>query len=255
VKFFILFLSVFLFADVSIKIKTKTVDMDYESTLFVTSKSYTKTFKARLFHKIIENNKYYIIQGDYGYSSYLLLINKKTAKTSTLPLGGFQQVKIKNNNLYFSNVYNNLFMSCSACSPWVDMVVKVENDKFVLLPKLMKNENKPLIIHPFIDNYGFLNFKEEKFYPTINTILYYLYIGENKKAAKIIKKYIKFQNKAQISIFVEDLLAAMKKSYFWHNILDNNHYFHYECDKRGCKKIYFDITDVKMDLFEKIKGK
>jgi len=180
------------------------------------------------------------------------LINKKNGKTEKLYIGNFQKIKVKNNKIYFAEIYNNLFMTCSGCSPWVDIVAEIKNNKFVLVPKLMKNENKPLIIHPFIDNYGFLNFKEEKIYPTINTILYYLYIGNNKQAAKIIKKYIKFQNKAQISIFLQDLLEAMQDSYFWHNILDNNHYFHYECDEKGCKKIYSDIIDVKMDLFEKI---
>jgi len=251
-KFLIIFLSVFLFANVSIDIKTKTVDMDYKSTLFVKSKNHIKKFNARLFYKIMENKNYYITEGDFGYSSYILLINKKNGKTEKLYIGNFQKIKVKHNKLYFAEIYNNLFMTCSGCSPWVDIVTEIKKDKFVLVPKLMKNENKPLIIHPFIDNYGFLNFKEEKIYPTINTILYYLYIGNNKQAAKIIKKYIKFQNKAQISIFLQDLLEAMKDSYFWHNILDNNHYFHYECDEKGCKKIYSDIIDVKMDLFEKI---
>ena len=250
-RFFIIFLCVFLFADVNINIKTKTVDMDYQSTLFVKSKNHIKKFNARLFHKIMENENYYLAEGDFGYSSYILLINKKNGKTEKLNIGNFQKIKIKNNKLYFAEIYNNLFMASSASSPWVDVVVKIENNKFVLVPKLMKNENRALIIHPFIDNYGFLNFKEE-IYPTINTILYYLYIGDNKKATQIIKKYIKFQNRAQISIFLQDLLEAMKESYFWHNILDNNHYFHYECNEKGCKKIYSGITDIKMDLFKKI---
>jgi len=226
--------------------------MDYKSTLFVKNRNYIKKFNARLFHKIMENKSYYITEGDFGYSSYILLINKKNGKTEKLYIGNFQKIKVKNNKLYFAEIYNNLFMTCSGCSPWIDIIAEIKNDKFVLVPKLMKNENKPLIIHPFIDNYGFLNFKEEKIYPTINTILYYLYIGNNKQAAKIIKKYIKFQNKAQISIFLQNLLETMQESYFWHNILDNNHYFHYECNEKGCKKIYFDIIDVKMDLFEKV---
>ena len=251
-RFFIVFLSVFLFADVNINIKTKTVNMDYKSTLFVKSKNNIKKFNARLFHKIMENKNYYITEADFGDSSYILLINKKNGKTEKLNIGNFQKIKVKDNKLYFAEIYNNLFMTSSASSPWVDVVVKIKDDKFVLVPKLMKNENTPLTIHPFIYNYGFLNFKEEKIYPTINTILYYLYIGDNIKAAQIIKKYIKFQNRAQIPIFLQDLLEAMKESYFWHNILDNNHYFHYECNEKGCKKIYSGITDIKMDLFKKI---
>jgi len=57
-KIFIVFLSIFLFADVNIDIKTKTVNMDYKSTLFVKSKNNIKKFKInynapkKMLHKV-----------------------------------------------------------------------------------------------------------------------------------------------------------------------------------------------------------
>jgi hypothetical protein len=251
-KFLIIFFSIFLFADIKIYTITKTVNGDYKTTLFIKNKKIINKFKARLFYPILENKTYYITEGGNNRGSYLLVINKKSGKYSIMELNMFQKIRIKNNYLIFSENYDDLFLTSFVYSPWIDIVATIKNTKLILVPKLMKNKYKPKIIHPFITNNGFLTFKEEKIYPTINSILYYLYIGNDKKAAKIIKKYIKFQNRAQISVFLQDLLEAIKESYFYYNILDNNHYYEYGCDSNDCKKYYYHLLEIKTDLFKKI---
>lgn len=134
----------------------------------------------------------------------------------------------------YDNCYIALFGLCLACSPAIKFVTHYENGKLILQPNFIKAPTYSLHKIPLIlDSYGSLRIDETDgdiytHAQVLETILTYFYKGKAYIAVTLIKKYIPFQSRSMKVLFLQDIVNAMSRSYFWNQIKQLNNWQKYQ---------------------------
>jgi len=129
----------------------------------------------------------------------------------------------------YDDQYSNIFGLSFASSPLVKVILHFDGDKLLLCPKLMKKYIHAIVFkhqkfHVSLDQFGNISISSDNIAPLLSEMLRLWYMGENEQAIKLMQKYLVFEHRAVLKLFLMELVEGLHNSPYWDDIRRVNHW-------------------------------
>ncbi len=278
---FIIFLSLLIAKGISQYPYGITIRKDSKDTDFDHIDKYTFIQRGKVISKIEDYSIDKFYQGDLDrdgidelifqsfsggahccYEFHIISLSQNMKKPINIPLGNFANVDFKDLDgdgileWIMSDDQYSYYMTCFACSAYVQIVINYRDGKLYLRPNLTKRytrknlKNRLKQVRIYLDSYGDIATKnQERFSLALDNFLYYFYSGELDNALRVIHEHFSFKNRAVKLLFLLSLSERISNSYFWSQLLKINGLY----DNNYKIKDMFAIEEVAKKLFNKLE--